>query len=57
MTQPAQYTGYPATASQPLFWTQLMAIAVDVVILIAMFSWVFSVAKKAWRGEEVEKPF
>jgi hypothetical protein len=57
MTQPAQYTGYTSSATQPLFWTQLMTVAVDIALLVAMLSWVISIAKKAWKGEEIEKPF
>ena len=43
-------------ATQPVFWQGLVAIMIDIAIMIALFSWAFSTAKKAWRGEEVEMP-
>lgn len=54
MTQPISYL---SSAPQPLFWPELVAVMVDILILIALGSWVLSQAKKAWRGEEIEKPF
>ena len=47
---------YPASAPQPQFWPELVAVMIDILILISLASWVFSQAKKAWRGEEIEKP-
>lgn len=41
---------------QPLFWTQMVAITVNIMILIALGLWVFSQGKKAVRGEEVSQP-
>lgn len=35
----------------------LMAIAVNVVILAVLLAWGFSYVKKALKGEEVERPF
>jgi len=29
---------------------------IDIAILIALLSWAFSVAKRAWKGEKVEIP-
>ena len=43
-------------ASEPLFWQGLVAVMIDIAILIALFSWAFSTARKAWRGEEIEMP-
>jgi len=49
---------YPvAPTAQPLFWQGLVAVMINIAILIALFSWAFSIAKKAWKGEEVERPF
>lgn len=56
MTQPVIYTGNPASAPQPMFWPELVGVAIDIMILIALASWAFSQAKKAWRGEEVKSP-
>jgi len=42
---------------QPLFWTQLIAMMVDFLIIVAIGIWLFSQAKKAWRGEEIARPF
>ena len=49
----------PVTLDQPSaqFWPQLVAIAIDIMILVALGSWVFSQAKKAVSGEEVARPF
>ncbi|GEM_PF-6463358 len=55
MTQ--QPVPYPASAPQPLFWQGVFAAMVNILILIALASWAFSQAKKAWRGEEIERPF
>jgi len=41
---------------QPAFLQGVMAAMFNVVILVVLFSWAFSVAKKAWRGEEIEAP-
>jgi uncharacterized membrane protein len=41
---------------QPMFWPELVAVMIDIAILIALLSWAFSVAKKAWKGEKVEIP-
>ena len=54
MIQSSQSSVVPAT--QPVFWAGLVAVMVDMVILIVLFSWAFSQAKKAWKGEEVELP-
>jgi hypothetical protein len=54
MTQ--QNLSYPASAPQPLFWPEFVAIAIDIMILVAIGSWVFSQAKKAIKGEEVKSP-
>ena len=39
------------------FWPELVAIAIDIMILAAIGSWVFSQAKRAFKGEEVARPF
>lgn len=48
---------YPTSAPQPQFWPELVAIMIDIAILVAVFSWAFSVARKAIKGEEVKQPF
>jgi hypothetical protein len=47
------YYYYPAQY-QPQFWQALIAGAMDILILIALGAWVFSLMKKAFRGEEVK---
>jgi len=47
---------YNQTQLQPLFWQELIAIAVNIMILVALGAWAFSQAKKAWKGEEIERP-
>jgi uncharacterized membrane protein len=49
-------TNNAVPAVRPMFWPELVAIMIDVAILIALFSWAFSIARKAWRGEEIEMP-
>jgi len=56
MTQPVSYQQYPTSAPQPLFWPELVAIMIDIAILVVVFSWAFSQAKKAIKGEEVKLP-
>ncbi len=48
---------YGQTRFQPLFWQELIAVAVNVMILVAIGSWIFSQVKKVAKGEEVERPF
>ena len=51
---PQPYYGYYPTGYQPMFWQALMAGAIDLIILVAMGAWAFSLVKKSLRGEEVE---
>jgi len=44
---------YPASAPQPQFWPELVVVMIDIAILVVVFSWAFSQAKKAIKGEEV----
>jgi len=48
---------YPTSAPQPQFWPELVAVMIDIAILVAVFSWALSVARKAIKGEEVKPPF
>lgn len=57
MTQPIPYPEYPASAPEPQFWQGLMTMAAGIMMLIALASWAFSMARKALKGEEVERPF
>lgn len=41
---------------RPLFWQGIIAAMVNIMIVIALASWIFSGAKKALRGEEVDLP-
>ena len=52
--QPQQYYyNYPAEY-QPQFWQAMIAGIIDLVIVIALGAWAFSLVKKAFKGEEVE---
>jgi hypothetical protein len=51
---PQQYYYYYPAQYQPQFWQALIAGAMDILILIALGAWVFSLMKKAFRGEEVK---
>jgi len=53
--QPQQYYSYyPSESYQPQFWQALVAGVIDIVIMIALGAWALSLAKKAFRGEEVD---
>jgi len=52
--QPQQYYSYYPTEYQPQFWQALVAGVIDIVIMIALGAWALSLAKKAFRGEEVD---
>ena len=47
---------YDSPEYRPLFWPELIALAVNIMILIALASWIFSGVKKVLRGEEVALP-
>jgi len=52
--QPQQYYGnYPAEY-QPQFWQAMIAGIIDLVIVVALGAWAFSLVKKAFKGEEVD---
>jgi hypothetical protein len=46
----------PQQQYQPLFWQALVAGIIDLIILVALGAWAFSIARKALKGEEVELP-
>jgi hypothetical protein len=50
---PQQY-GYQPAQYQPLFWQGLVAGVIDVAIMVAFGAWALSLAKKAFKGEEVK---
>jgi len=52
--QPQQYYSYYPSEYQPQFWQALVAGVIDIVIMIALGAWALSLAKKAFRGEEVD---
>jgi len=52
--QPQQYYNYYPAEYQPQFWQALVAGVIDIVIMIALGAWALSLAKKAFRGEEVD---
>jgi len=48
------YYNYPSESYQPQFWAAIVGGVIDIVIMIALAAWAFSLVKKAFRGEEVE---
>ncbi|MFC1903202.1 cytosine permease [Chloroflexota bacterium] len=54
--QPQQYYSYYPAEYQPQFWQAMIAGIIDLVIVIALGAWAFSLVKKALKGEEVELP-
>jgi len=50
---PPQYLE-PQQQYQPLFWQAVVAVIIDLVILVALGAWAYSVARKALKGEEVK---
>jgi uncharacterized membrane protein YdbT with pleckstrin-like domain len=53
---PAQ-TQYPATAPQPQFIQELVAVMIPLIMLAVFSAWGISQIKKLFKGEEVPKPF
>jgi len=53
---PQPYYGYYPAEYQPMFWQALIAGAIDLIIMVALGAWAFSLVKKSLRGEEVELP-
>ena len=51
---PQQYYSYYPSEYQPAFWQALIAGVIDLIIIVALGAWAFSLAKKALKGEEVE---
>lgn len=51
---PQQYYYYYPAEYQPLFWQALIAGVMDILILVALGAWALSLAKKAFKGEEVK---
>jgi hypothetical protein len=51
---PQQYYYFYPAEYQPQFWQALIAGAMDILILIALGAWALSLAKKAFKGEEVK---
>jgi len=50
-----EYTGTDTSeAVTPQFLQAVVPVVMDAVIIIILISWAVSVAKKAWRGEEVD---
>ena len=52
--QPQQYYYNYPTEYQPQFWQAMIAGIIDLVIVIALGAWAFSLVKKTFKGEEVE---
>ena len=53
---PQQYYYYYPAEYQLQFWQAIAAGVIDIAIMIALGAWALSLAKKAFRGEEVELP-
>jgi len=53
---PEPYYVYSQAEYQPMFWQALMAGVIDLIIVVALGAWAFSLVKKSLRGEEVELP-
>ena len=51
---PQQYYSYYPAEYQPQFWQAMIAGIIDLVILVALGAWAFSLVKKALKGEEVD---
>ena len=54
--QVEQYNGYISTSYQPQFLQTAISGLIGIAMLIAVGAWAFSVARKAFKGEEVEFP-
>jgi uncharacterized RDD family membrane protein YckC len=56
MSQYPQQYGYAPYYYQPVFWQTALAVIVDMIIIVALAAWAFSLVKKSFKGEEVELP-
>ena len=51
---PQQYYNYYPAEYQTQFWQAMIAGFIDLIILVALGAWAFSLVKKALKGEEVD---
>ena len=57
LTQYDQYNQqYPSSAPEPMFWTAFFQVMFGLVMLAVYTAWGVSQIKKAFKGEEIEKP-
>ena len=54
--QVEQYNGYLQTGYQPQFLQTAVSGLIGFAMVIAVGAWAFSIARKAFKGEEVEFP-
>jgi len=54
---PQQYQGYyPAGYYWPQFFQELIPVVIGIAVMVAVGAWALSLARKAFKGEEVEFP-
>jgi hypothetical protein len=54
---PQQYEiYYPSGYYWPLFFQELIPVVVGIAVMVAMGAWALSLARKAFKGEEVKFP-
>ena len=51
---PQPYHTYSPAEYQPMFWAALIGGVIDLVMLVALAAWAFSLVKKSVKGEEIE---
>ncbi|MBN1188600.1 MAG: cytosine permease [Dehalococcoidales bacterium] len=54
--QPQQVYGYNSLTYQPQFLQTAVSGIIGIAMVIAVGAWAFSIARKAFKGEEVEFP-
>ena len=53
---PQQEYYCPAANYWPLFFQELIPVVIGIAVMVAMGAWALSLARKAFKGEEVEFP-
>ena len=54
---PQQYQAYyPAAYYWPQFFQELIPVVIGIAVMVAVGAWAVSLARKAFKGEEVEFP-
>jgi len=56
MNQYPQQYYYPAAYYWPMFFQELIPVVIGIAVMVAVGAWALSLARKAFKGEEVGFP-